>query len=67
MMTNVNNIERQQLLINLMDRHRDFMVLAQTNHLSKETLEQFKIMDNMVTEMMKANARELGLYKDPET
>ena len=66
-MTNINNIERQQLLINLMEKHRDFMVLAQQNHLSKQTLEQFKIMDDMVTEMMKANARELGLYKDPET
>ena len=67
-MKNVNDFERQNLLLNLMDRHRDFMVLAKThNDLGKEVLAQFQLMDNMINEMMKANARELGLYQDPET
>jgi hypothetical protein len=66
-MVNIDNFERQNLLLNLMDKHRDFMVLAQTNHLNKQTLQQFEIMDKMVQEMMKANARQLGLYQDPET
>lgn len=66
-MTNINDFERQKLLLDLMDRHRDFMVLAQTKELNKEVLKQFQLMDNIVQEMLKSNAKELGLYQEPET
>ena len=68
MMMNVNNIDRQNLLVNLINQHKELIMLMDDyKKYSAEARYQFKVLDNLTTEMLKANSKELGLYKDPET